>query len=80
MSLGLVGGYLRAAVGATFAWIAASTQFFYLVLFSYSFFFEGPTGLTITIGAVVTLALLMTLTSKVNWTEKLSGVPAVRAT
>ncbi|MEY2574891.1 MAG: hypothetical protein QOF80_378, partial [Verrucomicrobiota bacterium] len=56
-------------------------QFAYMVLFSYSFFFEGLTGLTITIGAIVTLALLMAATAKVNWADKfgsqtvLGGVP-----
>jgi len=39
--------------------IGAIAQFAYMILFSYSFFFEGLTGLTITIGAIVTLALLM---------------------
>jgi hypothetical protein len=41
-----------------------------MILFSYSFFFEGLTGLTITIGAIVTLALLMAATARVNWAEK----------
>ena len=77
VSLGLVGGYLRAVAGAAFAWIAAAAQFAYLVLFSYSFFFEGLTGLTITVGAIMTLALLMTLTAKVNWAAKFSSAPAI---
>ncbi len=80
VSLALVGGYLRAAAGKTFAWIAVLAQFVYLVLFSYSFFFDGLTGLTITIGAVVTLALLMTLTAKVNWAAKFAGIPAIPTT
>lgn len=79
VSLGLVGAYLRAVAGATFGWIAVAAQFAYLVLFSYSFFFEGLTGLTITVGAIVTLALLMTLTARVNWAAKFSGVPAMPA-
>ena len=77
VSLALAGGYLRAAAGKTFAGIAVLAQFVYLVLFSYSFFFDGLTGLTITIGAVVTLALLMTLTAKVNWAAKFSGAPTI---
>jgi hypothetical protein len=40
-----------------------------LVLFSYAFFFEGYTGLVITIGAILTLAIMMQLTAKVDWTE-----------
>jgi hypothetical protein len=77
VSLGLVGGYLRAAAGTAFAWIALAAQFAYLVLFSYSFFFDGLTGLTITVGAIITLALLMTLTAKVNWAAKFSVPPAL---
>ena len=73
VSLVLVGGYLRAAAGMSFARMAAAAQFAYMVLFSYSFFFEGLTGLTITIGAIVTLALLMALTAKVNWATKFSA-------
>ena len=73
VSLALVGGYLRAVAGAGFARVALAAQFAYLVLFSYSFFFDGLTGLTITVGAVITLALLMTLTARVNWGTKLGG-------
>jgi hypothetical protein len=49
-----------------------------MILFSYSFFFEGLTGLTITIGAIVTLALLMTATARVNWAEKFRSKNASR--
>lgn len=68
VSVALVSGYLRAALGPRFPWPAAlAGQLFYLVLFSYSFFIDGMTGLTITIGAILTLALLMRLTAKVDW-------------
>ena len=50
-----------------------------MVLFSYSFFFEGLTGLTITIGAIMTLALLMITTAKVNWAEKFTSKATGRA-
>jgi hypothetical protein len=40
----------------------------FLVLFSYAFFFEGYTGLTVTVGAVVTLFALMQATARVDWT------------
>jgi hypothetical protein len=63
--------------GPAFGWIASAAQFAYLVLFSYSFFFDGLTGVTITIGAIATLALLMMFTAKVNWTAKFSGAPAL---
>ncbi|MCK9588312.1 MAG: hypothetical protein M0Q93_02985, partial [Terrimicrobiaceae bacterium] len=53
----------------------AASQFAYMVLFSYSFFFDGLTGLTITIGAIITLGILMVTTAKVNWSEKFSRRP-----
>ncbi len=67
VSLGLVCGYVWAVAGRRFALITALAQTAYMVLFSYSFFFEGLSGLTITIGAVLTLALLMWMTAKVDW-------------
>ena len=70
VSLVLVSGYLRLATDGAFAGIAAIAQLAYMVLFSYSFFFDGLTGLTITIGAIATLALLMVTTARVNWSEK----------
>jgi hypothetical protein len=73
VSLGLVSGYLFAAAGPRFARIAAIAQFGFIVLFSYTFFFEGLTGLMITIGAIITLALLMATTAKVNWAERLTA-------
>ncbi|MCX7839669.1 MAG: inner membrane CreD family protein [Anaerolineae bacterium] len=45
------------------------SQFLFLVLFSYAFFYEGYTGLVITIGAIITLAVMMHVTAKVNWEE-----------
>lgn len=47
------------------------SQLIYLIFFSYSFFFKGFTGLTITIVAIITLAFLMQLTGRINWAEKL---------
>jgi len=71
VSVGLVVSYLRLVVGLRFALVeAAGAQGLFLVLFSYSFFFPGYTGLSISIGAVVTLAVLMQLTGRVNWAEK----------
>jgi hypothetical protein len=77
VSLALVSGYLIAAVGWRLARIAALAQFGYMVLFSYSFFFDGLTGITITIGAIATLALLMGATAKVNWSEKFATRAAI---
>lgn len=67
VSLVLVNGYLWRAAGPAFALISAGAQFAYMVLFSYSFFFEGLTGITITVGAIITLALLMAFTARVDW-------------
>jgi hypothetical protein len=49
---------------------AALAQFVYLVLFSYAFFFEGFTGLAITIGAILTLFIAMQTTARIAWSEK----------
>jgi len=73
VSLALVSGYLLAAAGWHLARLAALAQFGYMVLFSYSFFFNGLTGITITVGAIVTLALLMAATARVNWSEKFAS-------
>lgn len=74
LSLALVCGYLRMAAGEFLFRVAVVAQSAYMVLFSYSFFFKGLTGLTLTIGGVVTLGVLMALTAKVNWSEKLGAV------
>ena len=59
---------LAAALRGKFSWkLAISGQLFFLVLFSYSFFLKGITGLTIAIGSVVTLAILMKATVNVDW-------------
>jgi len=69
-SLALVISYLRVVFGSRFAFFAAGTaQLVYLVLFSYAFFFKGLTGLAITIGAVMTLFVLMQLTGGIDWAE-----------
>ncbi|HEV7404687.1 MAG TPA: inner membrane CreD family protein [Chthoniobacteraceae bacterium] len=73
VSLVLVAGYLWRATTPKFAAIAALAQFAYMVLFSYSFFFEGLTGITITIGAIVTLALLMAFTARIKWETALTS-------
>ena len=69
-SLALTVSYLRIAFGSRFAFLAAgAAQLVYLVLFSYAFFFKGMTGLAITLGAVVTLFVLMQVTGRTNWNE-----------
>jgi len=69
VSMALVATYLYRAAGSRFALWVSGAQLVFLVLFSYAFFFEGYTGLVITIGAILTLALMMQLTAKVDWTE-----------
>ncbi len=70
VSAGLVASYLRAVGGMRERWWqAVAAQAIYLVAFSYAFFFEGFTGLAVTIGAVVTLFVLMQMTAGVRWAE-----------
>jgi hypothetical protein len=67
-SVALVVSYLRLVSGTRFAVREAGlAQFVFLILFSYAFFFEGYTGLTVTIGAIVTLFVLMQLTARIDW-------------
>jgi hypothetical protein len=68
VSLFLVVSYLRLVGGWRLALVEAGVaQLVFLVLFSYAFFFEGFTGLTVTAGAVLTLFALMQLTGRVDW-------------
>jgi hypothetical protein len=68
VSLALVTTYLSASLRGQFPWkVALGAQLFFLVLFSYSFFLEGMTGLVVAAGSVVTLAFLMRLTAHVDW-------------
>ncbi|MEI8084261.1 MAG: inner membrane CreD family protein [Actinomycetes bacterium] len=67
-SVALVLGYLLVVVGKSRALLEiALSQLVFLVLFSYSFFFTGFTGLAITVGAVLTLAFFMAKTARVDW-------------
>lgn len=72
-SVMLVCGYLRLVAGGTLFKVALPTQLFYLVLFSYSFFLKGLTGLTLTIGGIVTLGLIMRFTAGVDWERVMSA-------
>jgi len=79
VSMFLVVTYLRLVVGLRFAALeAAGSQLVYLVLFSWAHFFEGFTGLIVTVGSILTLFLLMQLTGRIKWEEKLGTAP-VRA-
>jgi inner membrane protein involved in colicin E2 resistance len=77
VSVFLVVNYLRLVAGLRFAaLVAGGAQFVYLILFSYAFFFRGFTGLTVTIGAIVTLFLSMQLTAHFRWESNDSSLPA----
>lgn len=74
VSVLLVVTYLRIVVGTRFALReAALAQIIYLVLFSFAFFFRGYTGLSITVGAILTLFVAMQMTGKVRWAEKFTA-------
>jgi hypothetical protein len=77
VSVFLVVSYLRVVTGMRRAvGEAGAAQLVFLVLFSYAFFFQGMTGLAITVGAVLTLFVLMQMTARVSWDEVFaSGVP-----
>jgi hypothetical protein len=71
VSMALVLSYMRIVVGARFAFFeTAMAQFVYLIGFSYAFFFEGFTGLSVTIGSIITLFVVMQTTAKINWSER----------
>jgi inner membrane protein involved in colicin E2 resistance len=71
VSLLLVWSYLRIVVGPRFAALEAGlSQLIYLVGFSYAFFFKGLTGLTVTLGAILTLFVVMQMTARIRWAEQ----------
>ncbi len=74
VSVVLVVSYLRLVVGSRFAFVEAGlAQLLYLVGFSLAHFWEGYTGLTVTVLGVVTLFGLMQLTGRIRWSEVLAG-------
>lgn len=74
VSIALVASYLRLVVSARFALReAALAQLVYLVGFSLAHFWEGFTGLTVTVLAIITLFALMQLTGRVKWSEIFSA-------
>ncbi len=71
VSIFLVVSYLRLVVGTRFALLEAGlAQFIYQILFSFAHFFERYTGLAITVGAIITLAVVMRMTAKTDWERK----------
>ena len=68
VSVFLVVSYARLFVGWKFALREMGiAQLLYLVLFSYTFFWDGFTGLAITIGAICTLFFVMQVTGRSTW-------------
>ncbi|MBM3267975.1 MAG: inner membrane CreD family protein [Candidatus Sericytochromatia bacterium] len=62
--------YMRLVVDNRFAFgEVAIAQLVYLVLFSYTFFLEGYTGLAITILGIATLLVVMQMTGRLDWDE-----------
>lgn len=68
VSVGLVVSYARLFVGWRFALREIGiAQLIYLVLFSFTFFWTGFTGLSITVGAILTLFVMMQITGRTRW-------------
>jgi hypothetical protein len=71
VSVALVVSYARLFVGWRFALREIGiSQLLYLVLFSFTFFWTGFTGLAVTIGAIGTLAVMMQITGRTEWGRK----------
>lgn len=76
VSVVLVVTYLRLVVSTRFAFVeAALAQLLYLVGFSLAHFWEGFTGLTVTVLSIVTLFVLMQLTGRIRWSEVFARPP-----
>jgi hypothetical protein len=74
ISLMLTVTYLRLFAPPRIAYlIAPAIQLVYLVFFSWSFFFDGITGIILTICSVLTLFLLMQLTGRIEWNSLAAG-------
>ena len=68
VSLFLTISYLRLVAGPRFALVESGlAQLVYLVGFAFAHFFDGFTGLTVTVLGVGTLFVLMQLTGRVQW-------------
>lgn len=72
----LVVSYARLFTGWRFALVEIGiSQLLYLVLFSFTFFFEGFTGLAVTIGAIATLFVIMQITGRIDWNDTFISRP-----
>lgn len=80
VSIFLVVTYLRLVVSPRFAFVeAALAQLVYLIGFSLAHFWDGYTGLTVTVLSVLTLFLLMQLTGRIRWSDPAARKPASTA-
>lgn len=71
VTLFLTISYLRLVAGWRFAAVESGlAQLVYLILFSYALFNEGWSGLTITIGAIVTLFIAMQATGRLRFSGR----------
>lgn len=74
VSLFLTVSYMRIVAGSKFAFVeTAIAQLVYLVFFSYAFFWEGYTGLAITICCIATLFVVMQFTARIDWEKQFAG-------
>ncbi len=79
VSVFLVISYMRLVVSNKFAFVEVGiSQLIYLVLFSYTFFFEQYTGLVITVMCVLTLFIMMQFTGKIDWDQSFQKAMARR--
>ncbi len=70
VSLFLVITYMRLVVGNRFAILQVGiSQLIYLVVFSYTFFLERFTGLSVTVMCIITLFVVMQMTGRLDWSK-----------
>lgn len=75
VSVFLAISYLKLVAGLRFAAVEAGlAQIIYLVLFSYAHFYQGYTGLIVTVGSILTLFAIMQLTGRIDWTKKFASM------
>jgi inner membrane protein involved in colicin E2 resistance len=76
VSIVLVISYLCLVVSPSFAYReAAVAQGLYLIGFSLAHFWEGYTGLTVTVLSITTQHGVMQLTGRIKWSQVLTGAP-----
>jgi len=77
VSVVLVVSYLRLVVSPRFAFVeAALAQLIYLVGFALAHFWDGFTGLTVTVLSILTLFILMQMTGRLRWSTVLRRAAA----